>query len=244
MENEKEMTVSAGTAPSTVQASTEMGALLQMAVSQDLDTEKLEKLIELKNREEERHCKKDFDFHFAEMQKCFEPVKRGKDGYGYKYAPIDVMQKKYGPIISDHGFSYRWRESALDNGGKKVTLIISGWGHTDDSTSFDIPKLDATKQQNAAQVLGSMSTYGKRYTFMSGFGIIVEDEDDDAAALNFEDGIAHATEINYIRACNTMEELKDTFKALYTGTNDRTAQQIFSMEKDKRKKELTSGTAK
>ena len=86
----------------------ESGALLQMAISKDLDVDKLAKLIELKVKEEERQCKKDFDFHFAEMQKEFSPILRTKKGDKGMYAPVDVLVKQYSPIISKHGFSFSW----------------------------------------------------------------------------------------------------------------------------------------
>lgn len=216
----------------------EMGALLKMAISKDIDIDKLKELIALKNAEQDRQCKQDFDLHFSAMQKCFKPIKKIKKGYGYYYAPLEHLQEECGQIIADHGFSYRWKEDALREGGKRIILIISGWGHTDDSTHFDIPKLEGTSQQNAAQVLGSMSTYGKRYTFMSGFGITVEDEDDDAASLTFEDGIMYANEVQQIRNCKSMDELKSIFPTLYKST-DKDGKDILTIEKDKKKKELS-----
>ena len=35
--------------------------------------------------------------------------------------------------------------------------------------------------QNAIQIAGAQSTYGRRYTFVAGFGIVLEGEDSDAA---------------------------------------------------------------
>ena len=236
MKNEKQLALNDG--PKDV---SEMGSLLRMAISQDIDTDKLEKLIELKNREEERRCKQDFDFHFAEMQKEFKPVEKSKDGYNFKYAPLELLQKEYGGIISKHGFSYRWREEKLEEGWKRIVLIISGWGYTDDSTYFDSPKLEQNKQQNAIQALAAATTYGKRYTFMSGFGLIVEDEDNDAENLTFEDGIQYSNEVNEIRQCTTMEELKEAFVLVYKNA-DKDGKAILSREKDKKKKELNNGT--
>ena len=216
----------------------ELSSLLRLAVTQDVDAEKLEKLIELKNREEERLCKKEFDSHFSQMQKKFSPIKKTKKGYGYNYAPLEDLLKHFGQTISDHGFSYRWREGPLSDGGKRVILVISGWGYTDESTTFDIPKLEGTQKQNTAQVLGSMSTYGKRYTFMSGFGIVVEDEDDDAASLSYDAGVQYANEVQQIRSAASLEELKGIFAWLYKSYTEPEARQIFSREKDARKKEL------
>lgn len=216
----------------------ETGALLKMAINKDLDIEKLEKLIELKNRGEERACKKDFETHFSLMQADFPPVKRSKEGYGYNYTPLEVMQKNLNPIISKHGFSYKWSEDSIPE-GKKITLIISGWGHSE-STSFDVPALQPTKQQNAVQVLGSMSTYGKRYTFVSGFGVTIEDEDDDAASLTFDDGVQYAEPTNWISTCKTLEDLSKTWSQIWTQTEgDKIGREILTIVKDKKKKELS-----
>ena len=156
--------------------------LLQLAISKDLDIEKLRELIALKREEEAYQAKKEFDIHFAEMQKEFEPIGKTEQGYEFKYAPLGFMIEKYGPIISKHGFSFRWREEKIEN-GKRVYIVISGWGHMDQNTYFDVPIVTPTKRQNEIQVKGTMSSYGERYTFKAGFGIIEIADDTDG---NFE----------------------------------------------------------
>ena len=220
-----------------LEVQTETGALLQMAVSKDLDVDKLEKLIELKTREEDRKCKQAFDRHFTEMQAEFEPIDRTKDGYNCKYAPLPLMVKKYAPIISKHGFSYKWRETAIEN-GKRVTIIISGWGHTDDETFFDVPIVKSTGSQNEIQVMGTMSSYGNRYTFKSGFGITEIDEDTDGN-LTFDDGVKYAREIEWIRTCKTPEDLKKTWKEVWTElANDKIGRDVLTVVYNEKKKEF------
>jgi hypothetical protein len=153
-------------------------SLIRLAIERNIDMDKLQKLIDMKNAEEERQAKLAFNFHFAEMQKDFVPVSREKQGYDYKYAPIELLQKTYGPIIARHGFSYVWREESIPE-GKRCYLTITGFGHSQENY-FDIPPLEKTKQMNSVQVMGAMSTYGRRYTFIAGFGVIIEDEDPDA----------------------------------------------------------------
>jgi hypothetical protein len=155
--------------------------LIRMAIDKNLDIEKLEKLIQLKNEQDERQARAEYERHFAEMQAEFVPAKRIKKGYDYMYAPLEELQRTYGPVISKHGFSYRHREEMLEDGSKRCIMRISGWGHSEE-TSFDIPKIAGTKQMNPIQVVASMSTYGRRYTFIAGFGCVVEDEDDDGKA--------------------------------------------------------------
>ena len=137
----------------------------------------LERIIALKNAEEERNSRIEFERRFAEMQKAFTPIKKMKQGHGYKYAPLDALQRAYGPIIAQYGFSYRWDEEAKE-GGKESILYITGYGHTR-SNRFMVPQLEGNKAQNAVQVAGAMSTYGQRYTFVAGFGIPIEGEDID-----------------------------------------------------------------
>lgn len=218
---------------------TEAASLLQIALEKDVDIDKLEKLIELKNKEEERICKKEFDFHFSEMQREFEPIDRSKAGYSSKYAPLDLMVAKYNPIIAKHGFSFRWKETALEGGGKKVTFILSGWGYTNDTTSFDVPLVEGTKQMNAIQVQGALSTYGQRYTFKAGLGITETDEDVDGN-LNYEDGIQYADKINMIRICTDLDQLSNTFTALWNELKtDKIGREVIGREKDIKKKELS-----
>ena len=138
----------------------------------------LEKFIALRERTEALSAEKDYDLHFSAMQAEFTVVGRSKQGYGYRYCPIEKLQAHYGPTIAKHGFSYRWTELVLENGIKRCTMTISGWGSSRDN-SFDIPKLSGTERMNAIQVAGAMSSYGRRYTFISGFGVIIGDEDSD-----------------------------------------------------------------
>jgi len=185
------------------------GDVLAMAVDRDLDIEKLRALIAMRAEEEARQARLEYARKFAEMQSEFTAVQRSKQGYDYKYAPIEVLQKAYGPVIAKHGFSYRWREESLDGGGKRVVMTISGHGHSEE-TSFDIPRLEGTKQMNPVQTAGAMSTYGRRYTFIAGFGVIIDDEDTDAT---FDDGVKYADYVNAIEAENDLEALHQMTKA-------------------------------
>lgn len=183
--------------------------LIMLAIQGDADVDKLEKLIELKNKQEERDNKKEFDRNFAEMQAEFEPVARSKQGDKGKYAPVEALQKQYGATISAHGFSYKWSEDSQPEGVLRVILHISGYGHTE-TNHKDLPAYVPDKGgssgkpiMNTLQAEGTRSTYGRRYTFISGFGLIIEDEDTDGS---FDDGVEYA---EYIRK---MDEETDPAK--------------------------------
>lgn len=154
-------------------------------MTKDLDVDKLEKFIALRTQEEERNSRKDFDFHFVEMQKEYKSAYRTKDVKNrdgtkvlYKFCPLENILTVYAPVISAHGFSFRWSEEAIE-GGKRVWCIVSGYGHTERS-SVDIPIQAGNDFTNAIQQRGISTSYGKRYSFINAFGVIIEGEDEDA----------------------------------------------------------------
>ncbi len=197
----------------------ETSALLKLAIDKDLDVNKLEKLIELKVKEEARQCKKDFDLHFAEMQKEFNPIVRSKKGDKGMYAPVDVIIKQYGPIIAKHNFLFSWDEIQLEDKSLKVILTISGYGHEKINSKI-LPEYIPDKGNqsgkyimNALQAEGVRSTYGYRYTFKAGFGLTETDEDTDGY-LTFNDGIEYAEQIVWLKSCNSREDLLSVFKKI------------------------------
>jgi hypothetical protein len=144
--------------------------------------EVLERYIALRKSEEERQARIVFEEHFAKMQAALPVVTKRKENGGSKskYAPIEDIQAQWDPIIRDHGFSYSWREEVVPEfDGKRILLDIMGYGHTK-TNYFDSPRIDGNSAQNKIQVAGAMSTYGRRYTFVSGMGGRVEGEDSDA----------------------------------------------------------------
>ena len=228
-------------------ANSETGLLLQMAVERNLDLDKLQQLIDMKNKEEDRAAKKEFDFHFSEMQKELVPVKRNKDGSKtdkgqvvFKYAPLEEIQRLNNPIISKHGFSYKWREERIEGSQeKRVRLIINGWGWSDEETYFDVPQIDTNRLTTAVQTRGMQSSYGKRYTFISGFGITVEGEDDERALVS--EVLQYAKEAEKINACLTLPELQSVFGEFYKAATVEGKTILTKIYKEK--KEQLNGTA-
>jgi len=168
--------------------------LIRFALESDVDMERFKALIDLKNREEDRAAALAFDKKFSAMQKGLPIIKKGKqvkDDNGklmYAYAPLEAIQRECDPIIAKFGFSYRWREENVGE-GKRVTMRVSGHGHFEETT-FDVPKVAANKWSNAVQAMGSMTTYGHRYTYIAGFGITVEGADDDG--YGFDEGVRYS----------------------------------------------------
>jgi hypothetical protein len=146
----------------------------------------MEKLIAMKYADEDRQARLLFEEHFAQMQAVLPVVTKRKENGGSKskYAPIEDIQAQWDPIIRSHGFSYSWREEVVPEfDGKRILLDVMGYGHTK-TNYFDSPRIDGNSAQNKIQVAGAMSTYGRRYTFVSGMGGRVEGEDSDGQTLD------------------------------------------------------------
>ncbi|MFA5130468.1 MAG: ERF family protein [Patescibacteria group bacterium] len=160
--------------------------LIASAVEKNIDVEKLERLIDMRNKELARQAKLDYDEHFARMQLEYVPVGKGKsamdrDGKNtlYKYCPLEDILAVYQPIISRHGFSYRWSEETISPTEKRMWCIVAGYGH-EERSYVDIPIQPPQGYTNVVQQRGSATTYGKRYSFIDAFGVIIGGEDDDA----------------------------------------------------------------
>jgi len=219
--------------------------LLTLAIDRNLDVEKLEALIRLRNAEEEREAKRRFESAFSAMQSKFTPVGRSKATDKYHYAPLDAIKKMADPIIAAHGFAYRWSEEDLPDGRLKISLTISGydWSTTNSKTlpAYDPDKTSSGKAiMNVLQAEGARQSYGMRYTFIAGFGITVEDEDDDGVNFEVDEVLEHAEKIKLIRAATDLKALAELWKAMWPKIqNDPVAKELLTREKNLQKEALS-----
>lgn len=216
--------------------------LMEMAISQgEAGVALLEKLIHLRNQESERMAKAEFDKHFAEMQKEYVPVGRGKSAKQgerelYKYCPLEMILAVYQPIITKHGFAFRWENEAVKEGSIRVYCIVSGWGF-EKRSYVDMPIAASTSFSNSAQQYGSATSYGKRYSFVNAFGVIISDEDDDG--FNAETDETLKDWVFYIEDTKSLAELQEHFSEAWKAyPNDKTAQAKLSAAKDAKKREF------
>lgn len=219
--------------------------LMQMA--KDLDVDKLQRLIDMRNAQEEREAKREFDLHFAEMKAELPAIGRVKQGDKAKYAPIEEMQRQCDPVIARHKFSYSWNEVEREDGKLEIILSISGYGYSKINIKV-LPVYEPDKGResgksimNSLQAEGVRSSYGRRYTFINGFGLTVEDEDTDGS---YEDALKYAEQVMAIRSADRATII-DVWKEIYTQfKSDLKAITILTAEYEKRKKQLSKGAEK
>ena len=151
--------------------------LIEIAVSSNVDIEKLERLLDLQTKWEQKEAKKAFTKAMTRFQSQCPTIKKSKQGHNYKYAPMcDVMEQVKG-LEGDCGLSHRFEQESKGD-EISITCIVS---HIDGhSESLKLEALaDKTGSKNAVQAIGSTIAYLQRYSFLGSFGIATADEDMD-----------------------------------------------------------------
>lgn len=110
----------------------------------------------------------------AKSQGEFPAIPKSKQGHGYKYAPVDVIQRLVRPVLSKNGLGF---VQHID-GGDMVTVLLHESGESLE-TRFPMRNIEMKGSINAMQTMGAVSTYAARYGLCLALGISA-DEDTDA----------------------------------------------------------------
>lgn len=217
------------------------GELVRMAVSQNADIDKLQKLLELQERWEANQARKAFEEAFAafkreapKLEKTKEVSFGAKSGTAYKYTPLDVIANTLGPILGKHGLVYNWKQPESSKEAITVTCVLSKGGYSIENTLS--AGTDSSGSKNAIQAIGSAVSYLRRYTLLGVLGMATSDEDGDGVTMqDAADFIAHIGE------SGTMQELeqryKEAIKAALTAQSPK-AVKVYMEARKKRESEL------
>jgi hypothetical protein len=166
----------------------EPAAMIQMALSQGQDLDKLEKLLELQIRYDEREAKK--AFHEAMAQFKANPPEIEKDrsvAYKqtkYSHASLANVTKKINVGLSAFGLSATWATDQ-DTGNITVTCTITHkQGHSENTSLTAGP--DDSGSKNKIQAIGSTISYLERYTILALTGLATHDMDTDGITGDIE----------------------------------------------------------
>lgn len=162
--------------------------LLQMAVQQGADLEKLERLMALQERWEATEARKAFDTAFAAFKA--EAVKIVKNRQvtqgplsGKSYAELFSVVNAVTPALSAHGLSSSWKITKDEKDWLEVTCTIKhSAGHTESVSMGGPPDIGGAK--NAIQARASTVSYLQRYTLKAITGLSEQDDDMDAAPMS------------------------------------------------------------
>lgn len=151
------------------------------------DIEKLDKLLDLKERWDRSEAEKAYNAAKAEFKANPPDVYKDKVNkqYDSKYTSIGNMVNTVSAALSPHGLSASWDIDQTDPKNIKVTCILAHtMGHRE-SVSMSGPP-DETGQKNALQKIKSTITYLKLATFEAITGVASKEGnlDDDGAAAS------------------------------------------------------------
>jgi hypothetical protein len=161
-------------------------SLINIAVQQNADLDKLERLMALQERWEANEAKKAYVQAMAAFKS--DPPKILKDKVAdfttakgrttYRYANLATVATAVGQSLSKHGLSASWKTE--QNGKVTVTCTITHEAGHSESCSLSADA-DQSGGKNAIQAIGSTISYLQKYSLLALTGLAADDQDDDGA---------------------------------------------------------------
>lgn len=171
--------------------------LIELAVSKDLDVEKLSKLMEMNRQFQADQARKAFFAAMIQFQNEVPELRKNKKvsfttnsgKTEYNYAPLDSIARQIKATCKACGLSYRWEIQDTDKEMKVTCLVTHDEGHTEQTTMTANPDTSGGKQ--AIQARGSAIEYLKRYTLIGALGLTTTDSDVDGVMPEIDIDLLH-----------------------------------------------------
>jgi len=202
--------------------------LLQIAVSQDADLDKLERLMGLQLQWESNEAKKAYNAALAAFKAECPPVldkdtevnfDTGRGRTRYKHATLGGICDVVVPILSKYGLSHDWSCSQSERGQVSVTCHIRHKaGHSESVTLYG--PHDASGSKNAIQQIGSTISYLQRYSLQAALGLSTKEQDDDGIASGPRPH-ERAPTPQVSERDRLLDEVKATMESLWPDAGDR-----------------------
>ncbi|MEY8194475.1 MAG: ERF family protein [Cycloclasticus sp.] len=161
-------------------------ALIEAAINQNLDVEKLSKVLELQTQWENKESRKSYFTALSGFQSELPIIKKTKTAkfptrnggtMEYCYASLDDICEQIKPLLQKHGLSYRF-EQHTENMAIHIRCIVThSDGHSEHCTMNGQP--DTSGNKNNLQQMASAVTYLRRYAIEGAFGIATAAQDID-----------------------------------------------------------------
>lgn len=182
--------------------------LVEIAINQNADIDKLEKLMAMQERYDATQAKKAYVLALVDFQKDCPTIKKRKSGHNYLYAPLSDIIAQIKAPLSKYGLAYRFEQSEV-NGQIQITCHITHKdGHSETTSMTGNP--DTSGSKNVIQSYGSTVTYLQRYTLTGALGITTADEDIDG---RLDSDVDWQGELG--KLITQMECVRDNFDEIY-----------------------------
>jgi hypothetical protein len=149
----------------------------------DLPVEKMEKMLDMFERQQQKLAEQAFNASFAAAMAEMPMIpKSGKNNHTKKpYSKLEDLVAACRPVLSRHGLSLNWQTGRNDTNIIVTAVVRHANGHKIETTQYAPPDKGS---MNDLQKGGSTETYLKRYTGFAILGLASGDEvDDDGQAF-------------------------------------------------------------
>ncbi len=194
-----------------------LATISRAASDPSVDVVKLEKLLEMHERLQDKAAEKAFNAAMAQMQ-CEIPTV-GETGVNTHtknaYATLDDINVVLKPIMQRHGFAVTFKVDHQANGISVTGILMHSAGHREQTTLL-LP-VDIGSGRNAVQAVGSSTTYGKRYVMCALLNITTGDQRDDDGAGATPEPMVTPAQVKQIEALldKCAERTKLGFEKMY-----------------------------
>lgn len=221
-------------------------SILQLAMSQNADIDKLTRLMELQFKWEENNARKAYHAAMAEFKKNPPQIEKNKHvrfdtsrgTTEYDHATLDHICDQIIPALAAVGITHKWKPSDQSNGEITITCTLTHeLGYSDPEPPSLRGPLDTSGSKNGIQSIGSSTAYLERYTFLAAVGMAPRGRDNDGCGAEPTQKPAP----DPIRNAASLDELLKAYTSAYRAAqeaNDKSAIDAIVKAKDIRKKEL------
>lgn len=161
--------------------------MLQIAVAQGADLDRLQQLMDLQDRWEANQARKAFVAAMAAFKSGPIKILKSKEvnipgGAKFSHATLADVVDAACEAMGKHGLSHKWN-TVQEGASITVTCVLTHeLGHSE-SVSLTAPP-DDSGRKNTIQQIASTVTYLSRYTLMAAAGLAAKDMDDDGRAAS------------------------------------------------------------
>ena len=222
-------------------------SLLQIAVQQGADVDKLAKLLELQERWQVNQARQAHNAAMAKFKQRPPKITKNKhvkfDDTEYDHATLDHVVGAITKTLSAVGINHRWRVSQSTE--IAVTCVLTHeMGHSEETTLKASP--DTSGSKNSIQAIGSTVTYLQRYTLLAAVGMAAAGMDNDGRAADGEQK-PKTSEARVAECLSWIKEAPDlvALQRKFVGAcqeaqklNDKDAEAQYIRAKDQRKRVL------
>ncbi len=175
-----------------------MNLIREAATNPNVDPEKLDKLLSLRERVMDRSAEQQFHdaMHRAQERMKFVATDKKNEAKGNRYASFKALDREIRPIYASEGFSVSYdtgpgplnddktpKYGPIPDGCIRILMDIAHSAGHKVQKHADIPVettgAQGTKMMTKIHATGSAMSYGKRYLLIFGFNLAVGEEDDD-----------------------------------------------------------------